>query len=258
MSANIFIGHAFTLLSLCNGRDLFDYISSRQDEFDQDPYIHDIEQKAKKCILDVAYALADLHKHKIIHRDIKGENIIYVDESETSVMLVDFGCSVLLPQSASKLSVKRGELLKGTPLYRAPEVLLRGEYSPKSDIWALGVTLYALLSGRSPFSDEKNLQASQIKNGAYFPLTASFWGKISIEAKDLLAMMLMLDPEKRFSAMDILNHPWIVTEINRVANQSEQFISKSNLSTFSEIDADFKSISDDSDSSRSTTPSQFY
>ncbi len=106
----------------------------------------------------------------------------------------------------------------GTPNYLAPEVLTskgEGSYTNKVDNWSLGVVLYICLAGYPPFSEE-NTKVSleqQIRKGAYdFP--SEDWSKISKDAIDLIKNLLTVDPEKRFSLDQVLNHKWIKNDKN--------------------------------------------
>jgi len=95
------------------------------------------------------------------------------------------------------------------PTYIAPEMLTQEGYGVKIDVWAAGVILYILLCGFPPFSSEKDNQ-KVLKNifiGTYgFP--KPYWDHVSEEAKDLVCSMLQYKPSLRFSAEDVLGHPW--------------------------------------------------
>jgi len=97
----------------------------------------------------------------------------------------------------------------GTPGYVAPEVLKNEPYGFEVDMWSLGVILYILLCGFPPFYNENtSLLYKQIKKGEYdFP--DPYWTDISDAAKNLVQCLLTLDPKKRYSAKQVLSHPWI-------------------------------------------------
>ena len=94
----------------------------------------------------IADALAHAHHHKLLHRDVKPPNVLV--SLDGSVKLTDFG--VVKDLQASDLT--REGMIVGSLPYMAPEVLASGDYDPRADIWALGVTLYELAAGTRPFN----------------------------------------------------------------------------------------------------------
>ena len=107
---------------------------------------------------NVNYLKIDLHSLKIIHRDIKPENIILTEPNFTDIKIFDFGLAEYLVEG-SELIFKRS----GTPGYVAPEILKDHHYDDRSDMFSLGVILYQLLSGCTPFFG-KNIDEIVIKN----------------------------------------------------------------------------------------------
>jgi serine/threonine-protein kinase Chk2 len=150
-----------------------------------------------------------LHDQGISHRDLKPENILLEssETNETLIKVTDFGLSKFFD---STIMMKT---FCGTPNYLAPEVLTtRGEgvYTNKIDNWSLGVILYICLVGYPPFSDEdtKVSLETQIKKGLYtFP--EEFWSGISSDAIDVIKKLLTIDPNKRASLEEVLEHKWI-------------------------------------------------
>ncbi|KAJ3612971.1 hypothetical protein NHX12_019228, partial [Muraenolepis orangiensis] len=137
-------------------------------------------------------------------------NILYVDESGNpeSIRICDFGF-------AKQLRANNGLLM--TPCYTAnfvaPEVLKRQGYDEGCDIWSLGVLLYTMLAGFTPFAngpeDTPNEILSRIGSG-HFSLKGGNWDGMSNLAKDLVSKMLHVDPHQRLTAKQVLKHPWIV------------------------------------------------
>lgn len=98
-------------------------------------------------MVQILEVLHYLHQHHIVHRDIKGSNVLIYPENK-EIKVVDFGIA--------KRIKKRGALIEmwtvtGTLYYRAPEILTGGGYHESVDIWASGVLLYKLVAGRTPF-----------------------------------------------------------------------------------------------------------
>lgn len=98
-----------------------------------------------RVIRDAALALGHAHARGVVHRDVKPENLLL--DAEGEVRLVDFGLAIT---PDSDRITDEGSCL-GTPLYVAPETIAEGRYGPRADVWALGVTLYWLLTARYPF-----------------------------------------------------------------------------------------------------------
>lgn len=178
------------------GGDLFDIIAAVQ-KFSED--------QAALMISHLASALAYLHSKNIVHRDVKPENLLVeLENSRVKLLkLGDFGlaCEVTKPLYT----------VCGTPTYVAPEILAETGYGLKVDVWAAGVIMYILLCGYPPFVSLNNDQEKLfdcILSGQYdFP--DEYWSDVSLLAKELISNMLQLAPELRFSAEDVLDHPWL-------------------------------------------------
>ena len=157
------------------------------------------EPMTKVIFKQIIEGLRYIHKKKIVHRDIKLDNIL-IDLTNT-VKICDFGVSK---------KINKGDIMYdhcGTPAYIAPEIFKNRGYEGFScDIWSAGVTLYYMLSGVQPFcADSMKDLEKIILEGKYDRLE-----DVSEEANDLIDRMLQLDPKKRLTDDEILNHPWIV------------------------------------------------
>lgn len=131
----------YLVLEYLGGGNVYSYIKERHFEIK--------EAILKKIAKSVASAISYLHSYGIIHRDIKPDNVVFVNTTDTSdVKLVDFGLSKILePNGLATESV-------GTLCYAAPEILLGAKYSKSVDLWSYGVMLYWMLVGKFPFSPE--------------------------------------------------------------------------------------------------------
>ncbi len=129
---------------------------------------HNLEQEmrrrgpltAERCgeiVLPICSALAEAHALGIIHRDIKPANI-YLHQARRGevVKVLDFGIAKLVDESAMEKHLTLDEGILGTPAFMAPERLTASAYDGRSDVYSLGVVLYQMLAGRSPFESEKN------------------------------------------------------------------------------------------------------
>jgi serine/threonine protein kinase len=186
----------YLVMDLVSGGELFDSIVKRH---------HYSERDASNAVRQVAEALAYLHSRNIVHRDIKAENIL-LDANGETIKIADFGLSTVL----SSETLETG--LCGTPGYLAPEILLRREYAPASDVWALGVLAYILLCGFTPFQDDGDMRRlfKRIVHGQW-EFLPPYWDAISDSAKDLVSKMLQPMPELRLTAAQVLEHPWIAS-----------------------------------------------
>ncbi|CEL98584.1 unnamed protein product [Vitrella brassicaformis CCMP3155] len=164
------------------------------------------EDDARRIARDIFNGLEMLHSHGLTHGDVSLNNIMKTGKDKRErYMLVDFD-NVLTPTSPKPISVI------GTPKFLAPEGISRFEYSPASDMWAMGVAIYQLLTGRYPFNirddgaiDEGRLLWKMHRGVYFYPHDA-----VSPLAKDLVRKLLTADPDSRIqSASKALEHPWL-------------------------------------------------
>ncbi|XP_040211731.1 serine/threonine-protein kinase 36 isoform X2 [Rana temporaria] len=147
-------------------------------------------------------ALYYLHSHRILHRDMKPQNILLGKDG--TVKLCDFGFAREL--SLDTLMVRS---IKGTPLYMSPELVLERPYDHRSDLWALGCIVYELLVGTPPFYTHSIFQLVSIITQQ--PVR---WPKeVSPELKDFLQGLLTKDPTLRLSWPTLLRHPFIKDKV---------------------------------------------
>uniref|UniRef100_A0A6I8RL00 non-specific serine/threonine protein kinase n=1 Tax=Xenopus tropicalis TaxID=8364 RepID=A0A6I8RL00_XENTR len=167
------------------------------------------EREANLVLLTVCKTVEYLHSQGVVHRDLKPSNILYVDESGNpeSIRICDFGF-------AKQLRAENGLLM--TPCYTAnfvaPEVLKRQGYDEGCDIWSLGILVYTMLAGYTPFAngpgDTPEEILARIGSGK-FTLRGGNWNTVSDSAKDLVSRMLHVDPHRRLTAKQVLQHEWI-------------------------------------------------
>ncbi|CAL1287138.1 unnamed protein product [Larinioides sclopetarius] len=190
----------YLVMELVKGGDLFDAIASATKYTEKD---------ASFMVHDLSSALYYLHCLNIVHRDIKPENLLVVEHEDgtRSLKLGDFGLAVEVKEPLY--------IVCGTPTYVAPEILAETGYGLKVDIWAAGVITYILLCGFPPFVSRNNDQVElfdQILAGKY-EFTKPFWDDISDSAKELITMMLQVNPDERYSAAEVLDHPWVHADL---------------------------------------------
>ncbi|XP_017045422.1 PAS domain-containing serine/threonine-protein kinase [Drosophila ficusphila] len=171
-----------------SGMDLWTFIERR-------PLMD--EKLGSYIFRQVADAVNYLHEQKILHRDIKDENII-IDHNFT-IKLIDFGSATFMEEG------KFFSTFYGTTEYCSPEVLAGNRYvGPELEIWALGVTLYVLMFFENPFIDVEETLKAEIQ----IPKV------VSDQLSRLLSSMLNKDPKYRCTMHQLISDPWLTQEVN--------------------------------------------
>lgn len=161
------------------------------------------EGQAKGLMVQILSGLEYLHAHNILFRDIKLENILF--DAQGKIKITDFGLS--------KPDIDEDEITYsycGSPEYMAPEMLAKSGHSYQVDFYALGILLYELLFGRSPFYAPKkeDIFHAILHSEPKFPKTPP----VSKEVKSLIKGLLAKNPNHRIGSLkgvrEILSHPW--------------------------------------------------
>ncbi|KAF9361981.1 hypothetical protein BGX26_008153 [Mortierella sp. AD094] len=153
---------------------------------------------AKRWFRQICLAVQYCHLRKIVHRDLKLENILL--DSQNNIKLIDFGFT---RECESK---KLLESYCGSAAYTAPEIIVGKKYSgPEADIWSLGVILYTLLAGYLPFDDDNEAVVQDKIIDLDYEMPTDI---ICKDAQDLIQGILKEDPKERLSIEQILNHSW--------------------------------------------------
>ncbi|CCK68311.1 protein kinase HSL1 KNAG_0A06540 [Huiozyma naganishii CBS 8797] len=222
----------FLVLEYVDGGELFDYLVSKGKlpEWEAVHYF-------KQIIEGVAFC----HSYNICHRDLKPENLL-LDKKNKIIKIADFGMAAL------ELPNKLLETSCGSPHYASPEIVMGKPYhGGPSDVWSCGIILFALLTGHLPFNDD-NIRKLLLKvQSGRFRLPRN----ISLEAQDLIAKILVVNPRQRIKISDILKHPLITkyrqffkVKFNQVPNpsatnlNSEHMLTPNNLKLASRADID--------------------
>jgi calcium-dependent protein kinase len=179
----------FIVMELCSGGDLYA----------RDPYT---EEDAARITSSILSAISYMHSRKVVHRDLKYENILFVDDKPSSeVKVIDFGLSKKYGDDHLTEGV-------GTIYTMSPEVL-KGKYNEKADMWSIGVITYMLLSSQLPFYGKTRKQiVKQITKGDY-DFKGRKWQRSSEQAKDFIRDLLVLDPEERVDGDTALRSTWL-------------------------------------------------
>lgn len=195
----------------------------------------------ERFLLQVAEALAFVHKVGIIHRDVKPDNILVVNQNE--VRLADFGVAVLPGDTASLEDLQSGV---GTMNYLAPEVLDGKPADQRSDLYALAVTFYELLSGLNPFEKASLAQQIEARLDENVPRLKTLAPKIPEYLATTIMQAMSFDPEARFANVREFTQALLVNKANPPAEASSGGRSRQKTEPLF-------SLSDDLDSSDETS-----
>ena len=182
------------VMDLCDSNDLYQVISKNSMMS---------EQSAASIMKSLTQALVHCHGRGICHRDLKPENVLF--DTRNRLKLADFGSAEWFGEGRRSMSG-----VVGTPYYVAPEVLLGREYNEKIDVWSAGVILYIMLAGFPPFYGDSAAEIFEAVMRGNLRFPTRVFRSVSASAKDLLRKMLCRDVSRRFSAEQVLRHPWIV------------------------------------------------
>ncbi|KAJ1455125.1 kinase-like domain-containing protein [Pelagophyceae sp. CCMP2097] len=193
------------------------------------------EAVASHLVGEIASGLEHCHAHGVIHRDLKPENLLLAaaDDLRSGVKIADFGLASLVSHGETHAA----KTFVGTPGYLAPEIRQLRKYDAKVDVWALGVIVYIMLSGRMPF----NQPAWPLSTKASQPLrvlkadTVHFdkepWKtNVSDQAKDFVWRCLAIQPELRLSSAGAARHRWLQATLSRAGKAT--YFDTAQLSSF--------------------------
>nr|CAD1819380.1 unnamed protein product [Ananas comosus var. bracteatus] len=192
-------GRIYLILEYCRGGDLYMYIQRHG----RVP-----EATAKHFMRQLASGLQVLRDNNVVHRDLKPQNLLLSAHEENSVLkIADFGFARSLQPCGM------AETLCGSPLYMAPEVMRVQKYDAKADLWSIGVILYQLLMGKTPYTGSNQIQLLQniVKsNELRFPLD----NNLSNDCIDLCRKLLRRNPVERLTFEEFFNHQFLSEQVS--------------------------------------------
>uniref|UniRef100_A0A8I3P5U6 Serine/threonine-protein kinase ULK3 n=1 Tax=Canis lupus familiaris TaxID=9615 RepID=A0A8I3P5U6_CANLF len=188
--------HIYLIMEFCAGGDLSRFIHTRR----LLP-----EKVARVFMQQLASALQFLHEQNISHLDLKPQNILLSSLEKPHLKLADFGFA----QHMSPWDEKH--VLRGSPLYMAPEMVCQRQYDARVDLWSVGVILYEALFGQPPFASRSFTELEEkIRSNRVIELPLR--PPLSRDCRDLLQRLLERDPNRRISFQDFFAHPWVDLE----------------------------------------------
>ncbi|CAH0545846.1 unnamed protein product [Brassicogethes aeneus] len=202
----------YLILELGDGGDLYEYILRHDSGLP--------EEMAQEYFRQIVKAISYCHQLHVVHRDLKPENVVFFKKLGI-VKLTDFGFSNKF-YPGQKLETSCGSLA-----YSAPEILLGDSYdAPAVDVWSLGVILYMLVCGQPPFQEANDSETLTMIMDCKYNVPPH----VSNDCKDLIARMLVKNPEKRASLADISSHPWLGVEKQENLADVQPLVAKEHLS----------------------------
>ncbi|KAL7283461.1 Pkinase-domain-containing protein [Trametes coccinea BRFM310] len=166
------------------------------------------EPLVRNWVRQILLGLNYLHERDIIHRDIKGANMLV--DNKGGIKISDFGISKKIDDNLLPMNRAHRPSLQGSVFWMAPEVVQQKAYTFKADIWSVGCLVVEMLTGEHPWPHLSQMQAIFKVGSAKAKPTIP--PDISAEAVDFLEQTFELDHELRPSAADLLKHPWIANQ----------------------------------------------
>jgi len=188
----------YMVFDFCDGGELVDRVTTAR------PYG---EGPASRIIRQLCQALVHLHDQGVAHMDLKPENIVFqTRDANSPIKLIDFSLATFF-----HVPTEPG----GTPEFVAPEIvrdpsaIAEEGVSGEADMWSVGILLYFLLSGRTPFDDKSVQKILENVMIARWGWRGKHWPHVSEPAKNLIRLLLQPNPARRLTARQVLEHPWV-------------------------------------------------
>nr|XP_034332878.1 twitchin isoform X27 [Crassostrea gigas] len=188
------------VLEFLSGGELFDRIAAEDYKMTEAEVINYLRQ--------VCEGLKHMHEHSIVHLDVKPENVMCETKKSTNVKMIDFGLATKLnPDEIVKVTTATAE-------FAAPEIVDSEPIGFYTDMWAVGVLAYVLLSGLSPFAGEDDLETLQNVARCDWEFAEEAFSQVSPEAKDFIRRLLIRRPQERMTVHDCLDHAWLKGDLS--------------------------------------------
>ncbi|XP_050752977.1 serine/threonine-protein kinase 33 [Gymnogyps californianus] len=193
----------YLVMELCEDGEL-KKILSRQGHF--------TENETRHIIQSLASAIAYLHKNDIVHKDLKMENILVkssdideANEMKLNIKVADFSLAVQKTGGSESMF----QSIYGTPIYMGPEVISAYDCSQQCDIWSIGVIMYMLLRIEPPFIASLEEKFFELIRKGDLCFKNLVWQTVSEAAKQILRLLLKVNPAHQITANELLDNQWI-------------------------------------------------
>ncbi|XP_060526795.1 death-associated protein kinase 2 [Cylas formicarius] len=208
------------ILELIEGGELFERVID-------DDFI--LTEKACTIFMrQICEGIDFIHKQRILHLDMKPENILCLTKTGNRIKIIDFGLARKFDPD------KKLQVLFGTPEFVAPEVVNFDAIGYGTDMWSVGVICYVLLSGLSPFMGATDVETMANVTIAKYDFDDEAFQDISENAKDFIRKLLVKDQNKRMSSDECLRHAWLEKRKPLIARVPSMDVTKDNLKQFVE------------------------
>ncbi|XP_052060939.1 serine/threonine-protein kinase ULK3-like [Mytilus californianus] len=188
--------YIFLIMEFCSGGDLSRFIRSKRTL---------PERVVKKFLKQLVSAMLYLREHNVAHMDLKPQNVLLTSASNPTVKIADFGFAKHM------FDGDKESVMKGSPLYMAPEIICQKTYDARVDLWSIGVILYECLFGRAPFAS-KSFQELGAKIWNDKPVELPYGVSVGEDCGDLITRLLQRDPDKRITYEELAKHSFIDIE----------------------------------------------
>ncbi|XP_070509331.1 myosin light chain kinase 2, skeletal/cardiac muscle-like [Chironomus tepperi] len=186
----------YCFMELIQGGELFERV------IDED-FI--LTERACACFIrQICDAIEYMHSKRIIHLDLKPENVLCLSKQGNRIKIIDFGFARRYDPN------KNLQVMFGTAEFSAPEVVLFEDIGPFTDMWSIGVICYVLLSGLSPFVGADDYETMTNVSFAKYSFEYASFDQISPVAKDFIEKLLVKESSKRMKAKNALKHEWLI------------------------------------------------
>jgi len=202
------------ILELIEGGELFERV------IDDDFVL--TEKSCTVFMRQICEGIDFIHKQRILHLDMKPENILCLTKTGNRIKIIDFGLARKYDPD------KKLQVLFGTPEFVAPEVVNFDQIGYGTDMWSVGVICYVLLSGLSPFMGHTDVETMANVTVGKYDFEDEAFREISENAKNFIAKLLVKDITERMTASQCLEHKWLLES----TVQSEMVLSKKKLKRY--------------------------